>query len=47
MIMFLSLEKAIALIVNGFSKEVLNKLPMEFARLKETFKSKYLKRRNP
>ena len=24
-------EKAIALIVNGFSKEVLNKLPMEFA----------------
>jgi Fe-S cluster assembly protein SufB len=26
-----STEKAIALIVNGFSKEVLNKLPMEFA----------------
>jgi Fe-S cluster assembly protein SufB len=25
------LKKAIALIVNGFSKEVLNKLPMEFA----------------
>ena len=25
------IEKAIALIVNGFSKEVLNKLPMEFA----------------
>mgnify|MGYP002700872137 CR=1 FL=1 len=24
-------EKAIAIIVNGFSKEVLNKLPMEFA----------------
>jgi len=24
-------EKAISLIVNGFSKEVLNKLPMEFA----------------
>ena len=24
-------EKAIALVVNGFSKEVLNKLPMEFA----------------
>jgi Fe-S cluster assembly protein SufB len=24
-------EKAIALIVNGFSKDVLNKLPMEFA----------------
>jgi Fe-S cluster assembly protein SufB len=24
-------ERAIALIVNGFSKEVLNKLPMEFA----------------
>jgi Fe-S cluster assembly protein SufB len=24
-------DKAIALIVNGFSKEVLNKLPMEFA----------------
>src|SRR5690606_30847328 len=24
-------EKAIALIVNGFSKEVINKLPMEFA----------------
>jgi Fe-S cluster assembly protein SufB len=24
-------EKAIALIVNGFSKQVLNKLPMEFA----------------
>ena len=24
-------KKAIALIVNGFSKEVLNKLPMEFA----------------
>ena len=24
-------SKAIALIVNGFSKEVLNKLPMEFA----------------
>ena len=24
-------EKAIALIFNGFSKEVLNKLPMEFA----------------
>jgi Fe-S cluster assembly protein SufB len=24
-------RKAIALIVNGFSKEVLNKLPMEFA----------------
>jgi len=27
----ISTEKAIALIVNGFSKEVLNKLPMEFA----------------
>ena len=27
----LDTEKAIALIVNGFSKEVLNKLPMEFA----------------
>ena len=27
-------EKAIALIVNGFSKEVLNKLPMEFAEAK-------------
>ncbi|MXV38297.1 Fe-S cluster assembly protein SufB [Flavobacteriaceae bacterium Ap0902] len=27
----ISEEKAIALIVNGFSKEVLNKLPMEFA----------------
>lgn len=27
----ISMEKAIALIVNGFSKEVLNKLPMEFA----------------
>ena len=27
----LDVEKAIALIVNGFSKEVLNKLPMEFA----------------
>jgi Fe-S cluster assembly protein SufB len=24
-------KKAIALIVNGFSKDVLNKLPMEFA----------------
>ena len=24
-------EKAIALIINGFSKDVLNKLPMEFA----------------
>ena len=24
-------EEAVALIVNGFSKEVLNKLPMEFA----------------
>jgi Fe-S cluster assembly protein SufB len=24
-------QKAIALIVNGFSKDVLNKLPMEFA----------------
>ena len=28
---FTDTEKAIALIVNGFSKEVLNKLPMEFA----------------
>ena len=27
----IDVEKAIALIVNGFSKEVLNKLPMEFA----------------
>ena len=27
----ISTEKAIALIVNGFGKEVLNKLPMEFA----------------
>ena len=27
----INVEKAIALIVNGFSKEVLNKLPMEFA----------------
>ena len=27
----IDMEKAIALIVNGFSKEVLNKLPMEFA----------------
>ena len=27
----IDIEKAIALIVNGFSKEVLNKLPMEFA----------------
>jgi Fe-S cluster assembly protein SufB len=27
----IQLKKAIALIVNGFSKEVLNKLPMEFA----------------
>ena len=27
----IDLEKSIALIVNGFSKEVLNKLPMEFA----------------
>ena len=26
-----NLEKAIALIINGFSKDVLNKLPMEFA----------------
>jgi Fe-S cluster assembly protein SufB len=29
-------EKAIALIVNGFSKDVLNKLPMEFAVEAET-----------
>ena len=27
----IEIEKAIALIVNGFSKDVLNKLPMEFA----------------
>jgi Fe-S cluster assembly protein SufB len=27
----LSEEKAISLIVNGYCKEVLNKLPMEFA----------------
>jgi Fe-S cluster assembly protein SufB len=27
----ISAEKAVELIVNGFSKEVLNKLPMEFA----------------
>ena len=27
----LDTEKAIALIVNGFSAEILNKLPMEFA----------------
>ena len=27
----IDIEKAIALIVNGFSKDVLNKLPMEFA----------------
>jgi Fe-S cluster assembly protein SufB len=25
------MEQAVALIVNGYSKEVLNKLPMEFA----------------
>ena len=27
----LSVEDAVALIVNGYAKEVLNKLPMEFA----------------
>ena len=27
----IGMEKAIALIVNGYCKEVLNKLPMEFA----------------